>query len=372
MPPIFAVNAGRQVSGEASVSGLHAKEWKFCALTDVWTGDAKREANRLILTGLLGSIRWWFEVLVRGLDGKACDPTDKETRCTVQPENPARCVVCELFGCTGWARKFRLVVLDSERQPLHTQIVKDTEFTLRFVPLRPIGIEEWQLLHLTIRLFSDYGAIGGKTVYKPSDENGRQDLPHHRDYGLVRLTEYPGELTESLSLEVLKNYVSRWRQDINDAQYAWASLKNFWFVSGHCLEGRKVKERYLARQSEDQSTFNRFVGREESKKCKDCRGVHDPPRKCPMTSKHPRRHSDDQPKNPADRWLAGSQGTSKKVFSFKVPEGGRTFGFVSPGLISLNNVQERLQQVWGNDFKPENEILTDKEILGQLLKSEVR
>jgi CRISPR-associated protein Csb2 len=42
-------------------------EYELKALTDIWTGDANREGNRLITTGLLGSIRWWFEVLVRGL-----------------------------------------------------------------------------------------------------------------------------------------------------------------------------------------------------------------------------------------------------------------------------------------------------------------
>lgn len=84
------------------------RTYELTAKTDLWTGNADREPNRLITTGLLGSIRWWFEVLVRGLNGHACDPT--RTQC----EGRSHCVVCELFGCTGWARKFRFEVLDKD------------------------------------------------------------------------------------------------------------------------------------------------------------------------------------------------------------------------------------------------------------------
>ena len=84
------------------------------ALTDVWTGDAgtaqSKQADRLIPTGMLGSIRWWFEVLVRGLGGAPCDPSANQKACL----NEEHCVVCELFGCTGWARKFRFDVRNAQ------------------------------------------------------------------------------------------------------------------------------------------------------------------------------------------------------------------------------------------------------------------
>ena len=116
--------------------GNGERTYELSAKTDLWTGDAKGEPNRLIATGLLGSIRWWFEVLVRGLDGHACDPTGK--RC----EGRNHCVVCELFGCTGWARKFRFEVLDKDGNVQAAQIEKDHNFGLRFTPLRPIRAEE--------------------------------------------------------------------------------------------------------------------------------------------------------------------------------------------------------------------------------------
>jgi CRISPR-associated protein Cmr1 len=153
------------------------------ALTDLWTGDVNGRSDRLITTGLLGSIRWWFEVLVRGLGGSACDPTD--TKC----EGGNHCAVCELFGCTGWARKFRFEVLDEKRDVKTDQIKKNQTFSLRFTPLRPIREEEWELLDATLRLIAQYGAVGGKTVFKPTDESSRADEPHHKDYGLVEMVQ---------------------------------------------------------------------------------------------------------------------------------------------------------------------------------------
>ena len=116
--------------------GNGERTYELSAKTDLWTGDAKGEPNRLIATGLLGSIRWWFEVLVRGLKGNACDPTGK------QCEGRNHCVVCELFGCTGWARKFRFEVLDKDGNVQAPQIEKDHNFGLRFTPLRLIRAEE--------------------------------------------------------------------------------------------------------------------------------------------------------------------------------------------------------------------------------------
>jgi len=81
-------------------------------LTPVWTGGVDGSCDRLHETGLIGSLRWWYEAIVRGLGGYACDPTS-EDRCPDKDGN--HCVACELFGCTGWARKFRLKASGGER-----------------------------------------------------------------------------------------------------------------------------------------------------------------------------------------------------------------------------------------------------------------
>ena len=321
------------------------REWKFKALTPIWTGDADRQNNRLIPTGIMGSIRWWFEFLIRGLGGSACDPTVKEARCpSSNVDDPFgfghHCVACELFGCTGWARKFRLQVVDGEGHIIRNQIQAGDLFTLRFIPLRPINPEEWCLLDITLRLIAEYGAIGGKTVYKPTDERARENCPYHWDYGLIKLIEAPA--LQRLSRDRLESYVrdwSRWR-NVDHGDFAWVSLENFWCVKG----------RYLARQSKNASTFNRVIGRKELK-----------------NRSHLLEHSENSGLTEEQaRWLAGGRGESKKVFSFKNPEEARrTFGFVRPGMISHREMKNRLKEVW-EGFK-EEEFKAGEEILNELL-----
>ena len=321
--------------------------YTLTALTDIWTGSVQLEErnaqlrerivpDRLITTGLLGSIRWWFEVVVRGLGGAACDPTLDGNRCPDPKKDPAdpghHCVVCELFGCTGWARKFRFDVLDENDQPKQTQIKKGETFKLRFTELRPICETEWALLDLTLRLIAEYGAIGGKTVYKPSDEANRANQAHHRDYGLIKIEEVP-EVPHKTH-EQLKGYAggSSWPKP-NHGDAAWASLAHFWCV----------KCKYLARQHQNCSTFNRVLGRREQK------------------------HQGQQLANRNEgiaRWLAGSQRETKKVFSFKNP--ARTFGFVR-STTKLNEMRQRLKDNAWADLK-DDEFLTSDTILASLLK----
>jgi len=309
------------------------RTYQLKALTDLWTGSVTLEEkngqikektgpDRLITTGMLGSIRWWFEVLVRGLGGNACDPSD--TKC----EDRNHCVVCELFGCTGWARKFRFEVLDENSGTKTDQIKQNQTFSLCFTPLRPICVEEWTILDATLRLIADYGAIGGKTVFKPTDESSRAGKLHHKDYGLVQMVS-SRQFAETRR-DDLENYLSKWRK-LNHGEFAWASLQHFWCVNG----------KYLARQNGNSSAFNCVIGRPEPK----------------------------QQSGQNDSWIAGRrpdrrnnvEAESKKVFSFKDP--ARTFGFVKPGLIDFNAVKGCLTNAWGQNGW---DFLTGDKIIDQL------
>ncbi len=315
-----------------------SRAWLLKARSPVWTGDADRKGERTVTTGLLGSLRWWFEVVVRGLGGCACDPAESDGRCP--DKNDKHCVVCELFGCTGRARKFRFDVLDESGKVKRDQIRKDETFQFRFTPLRPMHEEEWALLDLTLRLIADYGAIGGKTVLKPSNEKDRSDQPHHQDYGLIAVERCPDG--PSMKKEALqRSVVSGWRS-LDDGDFGWASLKNFWCVT--CC---------LARQSKTESAFNRLLGRKEDKAIKEKNG------------KRIIRWSDSLANGQDDvsRWLAGSKRESKKVFSFKDP--ARTFGFVKPGLLTLDEMRERLKRAWSD--LADNDFLTGPNILDRLL-----
>jgi len=345
---------------------MNAKEWKLKALTPIWTGSVNQGAERLIPTGVMGSIRWWFEVLVRGLGGKACDPTS-DVRCpdknVKEPDKSGHhCVVCELFGCAGWARKFRLMVLDENDQVIQNQIKANQTFTLRFIPLRPIRDEEWCLVDATLRLIAHYGAIGGKTVFKPSDEPNRQGAFHHKDFGLVQYVQGPKDWGCMKTLKNLRDYVTstHWRQpphsyreNREEHDFSWTSLQNFWCVKG----------RYLARKDNNTSSFNFVIGRPEPK----------------------------SQSSQGDSWLAGRRARgqpnpqepeSKKVFSFKEPESARrTFGFVQneqefssvcDSLLTLRDGDRKSRQpdpVW-QSFDPDVELLKGKEILKQLFQQE--
>jgi len=79
---------------------------KLQTLTPLWTGGVETgKMDRIHETGIIGSLRWWYEAIVRGLGGNACDPTSDE-RC---PDKKGRlCDVCYFFGATGLKRAFRI------------------------------------------------------------------------------------------------------------------------------------------------------------------------------------------------------------------------------------------------------------------------
>ena len=152
---------------------------KIKPLTPIWTGDANKKCKHLRETGILGSLRWWYEAVVRGLGGTACDPTN--SKC----EGKKHCDACELFGCTGWAREFRLEVnhSDVDSVPMieigtremrkirgRDKYLKRTSsgcmtngtIDLAFVPLRCITDYDRSLLNKTFEVIEKYGALGAR------------------------------------------------------------------------------------------------------------------------------------------------------------------------------------------------------------------
>jgi len=169
---------------------------KIKPLTPIWTGDANKKCKHLRETGILGSLRWWYEVVVRGLGGTACDPTD--SNCNGEKNH---CGACELFGCSGWARKFKL------------EIEKDNanEITLRFIALRDIEHIEKILLSETSGLIEQYGAFGGKMV----DEKK----------GLIKITNSRFE-NKPISQNELNKYFKKKMKGVEHPD-----LKYFFFLS---------------------------------------------------------------------------------------------------------------------------------------------
>jgi CRISPR-associated protein Cmr1 len=94
-------------------------------LTPIWTGGADAgKVDRIHETGIIGSLRWWLEVFVRGIGGTVTDPTQDE-RSGFDKKNfdksnvpdkrqklrdAGLCDVSQIFGATGWRRRFRLEI----------------------------------------------------------------------------------------------------------------------------------------------------------------------------------------------------------------------------------------------------------------------
>ncbi len=94
-------------------------------LTPLWTGGIAGTMDRAHETGIMGSLRWWYEAVVRGLGGRACDPSqgacgfdaDAYKKAIDEGKSPDECLsqaglcdVCRIFGATGWRRRFQLRV----------------------------------------------------------------------------------------------------------------------------------------------------------------------------------------------------------------------------------------------------------------------
>jgi len=103
-------------------------------LTPLWTGGIERICDRVHETSIIGSLRWWYEAIIRGLGGSACDPSS-EKRCPQKSDESGKkvhCIACDLFGCTDWQRRFRLRLNDG-------QMVYPQQNVNELINIRPTG-----------------------------------------------------------------------------------------------------------------------------------------------------------------------------------------------------------------------------------------
>ncbi|MDD3806959.1 MAG: type III-B CRISPR module RAMP protein Cmr1 [Candidatus Marinimicrobia bacterium] len=229
---------------------------KIKLLTPIWTGDADRKNTTLRETGIIGSLRWWYEALIRGLGGTACDPTN--TNCN----GDNHCDACELFGCTGWARKFKLEtsfnytytipeVWIGTREKRNNRYLKrkvdgfmsDGSIVLTFIPLKDISKNEWILLNSTFKVIEDYGAIGahisqGSGVIKIVEDN----LPYQNEKcrqlyksknslaSLDKFFFYKFKLKFKEDISKLINNKSFWTHTQEDNQFKdnWDNWRKLW------------------------------------------------------------------------------------------------------------------------------------------------
>ncbi|MCX8151350.1 MAG: type III-B CRISPR module RAMP protein Cmr1 [Candidatus Bathyarchaeota archaeon] len=150
-------------------------EVKLRTLTPLWTGNVDRKSLSLREVGIIGSLRWWYETLLRAYGKDACDPTD--SLCNAEKH----CNACELFGCTGWSRKFRLEIFSDAKlkslQQLRMRTMRGQrrflnlyvsglsgEFSIKIITLRTMKINEETCFWRALQIINEYAALGAKTA----------------------------------------------------------------------------------------------------------------------------------------------------------------------------------------------------------------
>ena len=164
-------------------------EVKIRTLTPIWTGDIDQTSDLLQFTGIIGSIRWWTEAILRSINKYACDPTSDE-KCPEEVKNEKYyCSACLIFGATGMRRAFRLNMNGGKRTFAGRAInIKPSgrnrgwylgsgivgEIDLSIIPLNKDFDES--LVFVPLILASKWGGIGARTQH---------------GYGVVEMENYP-------------------------------------------------------------------------------------------------------------------------------------------------------------------------------------
>lgn len=241
-------------------------EFQLKALTDIWTGGIDGRPDGTYLTGIKGSIRWWYEALIRGLKRHACDPVNRAKTCPPfqmtseriemvtaggRIENIVKqagvCPTCYLFGCTGWSGKFRLRIKKKEGvlRPSMDVIKANKPFALEFVPLKQFEPAEEILLAMTLKLVVEYGAIAGRTTFKPSEISKKNTKLHHTDFGVIMRGEKSNIPEDRIGHERVTPYLDGFsmpnKEDLSKKDDL-PDLRYFWFVKGRHLNRLEMNQ----------------------------------------------------------------------------------------------------------------------------------
>lgn len=288
-------------------------EVKLDFLTPLWTADATGKAQHVEGTGLMGSLRWWYEVLIRGLGGWACDPST-DGRCLLDakafgkrldqgcthagkghlcPNCEAKaltdcglCPACQVFGATGWARVFHLrvdgktkwaypltAVRDMSREVASAdsiRVIPDSgkgyffppgrlgSLTLTLVPRRPLADKSaLPLMVGLLEFIRRNGALGSKT---------------NLGYGLFQWAEQPGDIPSALEFVQLvakraaigKKGDSDGLPDLREMFFANVALGREWQPKDfanfkRALRGAFCQRGAITNDADEQQRLRRFI-----------------------------------------------------------------------------------------------------------------
>lgn len=240
--------------------------------TPLWTGGVGGTYDRVHETGLVGSLRWWYEAVVRGLGHRACDPIEdgciyERKAGETHAEAYARlCEACRLFGCTGWKRRLRLsakrsrsaaddrfclATLDNYGKFNHwwlsqifanslSQPLPLTDLHLR-VEFPPGAESESRAFTGLLSLMAHYGGIGAKT-----------------QYGFGQF-DWSGKLSPADAVAAIRSHLSSETHETSLGPGNYYTLREFWHLSCLIPEGEYLLKRFRrANVVGDGGTFDRL------------------------------------------------------------------------------------------------------------------
>ncbi|MEW6002889.1 MAG: hypothetical protein AB1638_09625 [Nitrospirota bacterium] len=139
------------------------------------------------------------------------------------------CPACQMFGCTGWSRKFSLKILDEEGN-LTRQIKPHKEYTIKILEVKNFREQEIWLISKTVWIICEYGAIGGKTVLKPQSNPSRQISG---PYGIIELIE-PLMSPPRIDKDTIRTFLKSSKK--KSMPLEWPDLRYFFFKKGETLD----------------------------------------------------------------------------------------------------------------------------------------
>ncbi|MEA2005691.1 MAG: type III-B CRISPR module RAMP protein Cmr1 [Acidobacteriota bacterium] len=230
--------------------------------TPLWTGDIDSKSDFIQSTGVMGSLRWWAEAILRGMGYFACDPTEDNHRCPKEANRnnqkiPKYCPACLVFGATGIRRLFKLEISGGER------VFNDGAINIKpdgrnrgwylgsgligEIDLRTISLDrdfDDNLVLLPILIASNWGALGARTQHG----YGVVVLEQKKDLKIDDFKNAMKERLKSLNVEERKN-VNNKLPNLKEMFFAKVQFEvqdNDWWkeVDGIRERGRKGDRNY--------------------------------------------------------------------------------------------------------------------------------
>ncbi|NLV20413.1 MAG: type III-B CRISPR module RAMP protein Cmr1 [Syntrophomonadaceae bacterium] len=245
---------------------LETVKFDIECLTPMFTGGVDRYCDRLHETGIIGSMRWWYELIIRGLGFYACDPTSKDYQCKFDPNSKKPfdeqlCPVCRMFGTTGWRRQFNLQIkwepndksyfwlksIDRNNQWWLNKIfefpkkgnVVDNKFA---IVIRNTNNEIIQQLKYLLSIMQTCGGIGAKNQY---------------GFGIFECND---SVSPDDSLKGIYDYLRNGKcvRHSNEKDSGWNNLEKLWWYDlaindNNSMVKQWQNSRYYINRSKDQS-----------------------------------------------------------------------------------------------------------------------